>query len=134
MSSNIDKQRISSIWIKSSERDWKTMQRLYKSKDYVWTLFLGHLVLEKLIKAIIVKQTGEQAPFSHSLAFLVKKTKLQISEERLDWLEEITGFNLNARYDNFKDDFYKRCTKQFAMVWIDKIKLLRVWLKKELLK
>lgn len=32
-------------WIESSDRDLNTMQNLYKSKDYRWSLFIGHLVI-----------------------------------------------------------------------------------------
>lgn len=27
-------------WIKSSDEDYKTMENLYKSKDYTWCLFM----------------------------------------------------------------------------------------------
>ncbi len=38
-------------WIATSDRDYQTMENLFKSKDYHWALFLGHLVIEKLLKA-----------------------------------------------------------------------------------
>ena len=44
-------------WTDSAEIDFKAMKNLFKSKDYVWALFLGHLVIEKLIKAVAVKIT-----------------------------------------------------------------------------
>lgn len=112
------------------ERDWKTMQHLIKSKDYSWALFLGHLVIEKLLKALIVKQTAGHPPYTHSLTSLAKS--IELSPEQISWLEEITTFNLNARYDDVKDEFYRKSTKQFAMDWSDKIKILRKWIKKQL--
>jgi HEPN domain-containing protein len=42
-------------WYDSSEKDYITMQNLLKTKDFNWALFLGHLVLEKLLKAVYVK-------------------------------------------------------------------------------
>lgn len=38
----------------------------------------------------------------------------------------------NARYDNYKQDFYKLCTKEFAGVWINNITELRKWIKEKL--
>lgn len=37
-------------WIDSSEEDFETMETLYNSKRYNWSLFLGHLMIEKILK------------------------------------------------------------------------------------
>ncbi len=80
------------------------------SKDFHWALFLGHLVIEKLLKAIIVRKTENHAPFSHDLRRLAKISELNFSDEHKKWLDSITSFNINARYDDYKEDFYKKCT------------------------
>jgi HEPN domain-containing protein len=46
------------------------MGSMFKSGHYVWALFLGHLVLEKLLKAVYVKK--EIKDFRQ---WLVKKIK-----------------------------------------------------------
>ena len=47
------------------------MQHLIKSKDYSWALFLGHLVIEKNLKAIYVKRFQKHVlPFLNVFAFL----------------------------------------------------------------
>lgn len=53
------KDEIVKYWIEAAEFDLRAMQNLYTSKDYVWCLFLGHLVIEKLLKAIAVKNDLE---------------------------------------------------------------------------
>ena len=47
----MEKVDIIKYWIDSSDRDFKTMKNLFKEKDYHWALFIGHLVIEKLLKA-----------------------------------------------------------------------------------
>jgi len=49
------KDEIVKYWIEASEFDLRAMQNLFNSKDYVWCLFLGHLVIEKLIKKLLLK-------------------------------------------------------------------------------
>ena len=115
-------------WRDSSDKDHLTMHHLLVSKDYHWSLFLGHLVLEKLLKAIFVKKHNQHAPFTHDLLRLSEKIEIQLSEEQSEWLDEISAFNLNARYDNYKQDFYKLCTKDFSTLWIERIENLRTWL------
>ena len=98
------------------------------SKDYSWALFLSHLVIEKTLKAIYVKKLQKHAVFTHDLLRLASKIGLDISDEYVEWLDEITTFNINARYDNYKQDFYMLCTKEFSELWISRIETLRQWL------
>ena len=105
---NID--NIFNHWIETSENDFSTMNHLYDSNDYHWSLFIGHLVIEKILKACIVKETKTHAPFSHDLRRLAKLSKLGFEEKHIIWLDVITTFNLNARYDSYKKDFFKKCT------------------------
>ncbi len=127
---NIEK--IIQYWKESSDQNYNTMRNLLKSEDYCWVLFMGHLVLEKLLKAHYVKTTGKHPFFTHDLLRLSKKTGLSVTEETEDWLDEISTFNLNARYDNYKQDFYRLCTKDFTEIWIERIGKLRQWLIREL--
>lgn len=64
---NFNQDKIVSYWLESADQDFKTMQHLVASKDYSWSLFLGHLVIEKLLKAIYVKKEAKPAPFTHDL-------------------------------------------------------------------
>lgn len=128
----INIEKVYNYWLDSSERDFKTMQHLYDSKDYHWALFIGHLVIEKLLKAKIVKNTEAHAPFSHDLRRLAKVAGIKLDKEYSDWLDTITTFNLNARYDSYKQDFYNKCTTEFTTTWIENIKKLREWIKKRL--
>jgi len=68
-------------------------------------MFLGHLVLEKLLKAYYVKNQRKRAFFTHDLLRLEANAGLKIDEEAEEWLDDISTFNINARYDNYKQDF-----------------------------
>ena len=85
--------------------------------------------IEKLLKANVVKKSNDHAPFTHDLTKLASLTKFEFTEEHLDWLDTITTFNINARYDSYKHAFNKKCTPIFTHEWIEKIKQLRQWIK-----
>jgi len=72
---------IINYWLDSADQNYSTMQNLYNSKDYSWSLFLGHLLLEKTLKAIYVKKFKKHAIFTHDLLRLAKKIDLQLNEE-----------------------------------------------------
>ena len=108
------------------------MQNLYRSKDYDWALFVGHLVLEKLMKAFYVKLLKKHPPYIHDLLRLADKMSLEVTPEQEEWLDTITTFNINARYDNYKLNFKKLCTKEFTDIWMPRIESVREWIKKQL--
>lgn len=123
---NIEK--VIGYWKESSDLNFATMKNLIKSRDYSWALFIGHLVIEKLLKAHYVKAQKKHAIFTHDLLRLASKCELDVSAEFEEWLDDISTFNLNARYDNYKQDFFKRCTKEFTELWIQRIEKIRSWL------
>ena len=130
--SNIDIEKIVKHWIETSEEDFETMLTLYNSKSYGWSLFLGHISTEKLLKALYVKRFGKHAPFIHNLYRLGELIGIDMTEEQSDWLDEITSFNLNARYDDYKKEFFQLCTPDYTKKWIDNIQTIRTWIKKML--
>ena len=36
---------------------------------------------------------------------------------------------MNAKYDSYKEAFYKKCTLEFTKKWIENIKILQLWIK-----
>ena len=130
--SSIDIDKVVMHWMDTSEGDFQTMLTLYKSKSYEWSLFLGHISTEKLLKALYVKRFERHAPFTHNLYRLAELLDLKLTDEYADWLDEITSFNLNVRYDDYKREFYSLCTPDYTKKWIEQIKTIRSWIKEML--
>ena len=128
----LDVDKIVKHWIETSDNDFEAMLTLYHSKIYHWALFMGHISIEKLLKAYFVKKNQEHAPFTHNLYRLAELGGMEISDEYIEWLFKITTFNLNARYDDYKREFYTMCTVDFTKEWIGKIKILQQWIKQML--
>jgi len=131
MNGEINIEKIYNHWITTSDNDFETMVNLYNSKDYHWSLFIGHIVIERLIKAIVVKATNNHAPFTHDLRRLAKLSQINFEPKHYNWLDTITTFNMNARYDSYKQAFYKKCTSDYTQTWISNIKELRQWIKQK---
>lgn len=119
-------------WKNSAEQNYTTMQNLLKSKDNSWALFIGHLVLEKLLKAVFVRKKEQHAGFTHDLLRIATQAELLITDEHANWFDHITTFNLNARYDSYKNEFHKICTPEYTLTWVGRIETLRLWLIQQL--
>lgn len=100
-----DTDKLINFWIEGSNDDYDTMITMYKSRRYSWTLFIGHLMIEKLLKAYYIKEKQEYPPFIHNLLRLAEKAGLQLTDVQKEQLITITAFNINARYDDYKMSF-----------------------------
>ncbi len=126
---NID---LMNYWIESSEEDYNVMNILHNNKKNNYCLFFGQMVIEKLLKALYAKinKNTPYAPKTHDLLFLAEKMNLPINEKQARDLVEITKFNLSTRYDDYKREFYNKCTSEFTEEQIKKIEEVRLWIKK----
>lgn len=111
-------------WEATATHDYETMLVLFDSKRYSDCLFFGHIVLEKLLKGLVVKNTKEQAPFTHDLARLEQIAGLGLSKEEVELLNNMNEFNLRARYPEYKLAFYEKCDFAYTKTYYDHTKIL----------
>lgn len=65
----------------------------------------------------------------HNLIRIAELSELNLTKEQKSDFAMITTFNISARYDDYKQNFYKKCTPEFTVVWINKITLYRSWIR-----
>ena len=123
-----DTKKIIELWIVASDDDFDTMLAMLDAKRFTWSLFLGHLVIEKLLKAYFVKINEDYPPYVHNLLKLAIDSKIEITDDLKYKLTTISAFNINARYDDYKRSFQIKCTAEFTLEWIEKVKELRLWI------
>lgn len=120
-------------WLNSADHDLETAESLLSAEKFDWCLFLGHLVLEKALKAFYVKDNDNRMPPKiHNLVKLAEKSTIPLDEGAKLFLDEINDFNLEVRYPEYRQEFYKSCTKQFAEEYFAKIKEYYKWIKSQL--
>ena len=127
---NID---LMNYWIKSADEDFVTMEILYKNKQNTWCLFLGHLVIEKLLKGLYAKNNPDNpiAPKIHNLILLSQKANLNVPLKIREKIQTINTFNISARYDDFKKSFDAKCTDDYTKKQVQNIEEVQQWLKKQ---
>lgn len=130
----MEKQENIELWLNSSDDNYKSMMNMFKAREYMWSLFIGHLVVEKLLKAYYVKMIGNEVPRTHDLLKLAINAGIDLDETKKDELQYITLFNIETRYDEYRRDFRAKCSKKFTEENIVKIKGIRKWLKEKLQK
>ena len=122
-------------WIESSDDDYDVMLTLYKAEKYAWCLFLGHLVVEKLIKALYAKNNPKSpyAPKIHNIISIAERSNLTLDNEKARIFGIINTFNIGARYDDYRKEFNNKCTKEYTDEQVNNIEEMRTWLKEQLI-
>jgi len=129
----MEKQDYIKYWVKTSEDDLTSMESVFIAGRYDWSLFIGHLVLEKILKAVWIKNNESNIPIrTHNLLRIAEEAKLKFNDEDILTLNRVTNFNLETRYPDYKMDFFKGCTKEFAEENIQKIKGLYECIKEKI--
>ena len=122
-------------WIESSDRDYESMKKNYEVGQYTWALFIGHLTIEKLLKALYAKINTQNPypPKIHNLNILAQKCDLELDDKTAKILMTCNSFNISTRYEDYKNEFYEKCTEEYTSEQIKNIEEVRTWLKKKLI-
>ena len=82
-------------WLESA--DLESAESILDSGRYDWCLFIGHLALEKILKAIFVdRNDNNMPPKIHNLVRLAELSKIVMDEDQKFHLDKITDFNIQT--------------------------------------
>ncbi len=123
---------IINYWVSEAEESLGVARHLFEKEDYSYSLFFGHLAIEKVIKAILAQRSKQQIPRSHNLLRLAQEADIDITDELKHTLIRITTFNLESRYPDYKKEFRRKCTEQFTAKELERVEEILVWLKSKL--
>lgn len=123
---NIQKQV--DYWFNSAFDDLESAKVLINNKRYLQGLFFCHLVIEKAIKAIVVKQTEEIAPRSHNLLYLSEIAGITFNEKDELFLGILMKYQLQGRYPDYQPTIPG---EEKVNNYLSKTENLLVWLKQK---
>jgi HEPN domain-containing protein len=126
------KEKLIDYWVRSAEYDLEVSESLYEKSRFHYSLFFGHLAIEKILKALFVKKKSIHAPFSHSLTYLVEKAGIEIRQERLERLAGFMDFYIEGRYPGDLDDIFKKYNPALTREKREEVKEMFAWLKEKL--
>lgn len=127
-----DIEKTVTYWKEGAEYDLEVAESLLQSGKYPYALFFGHLALEKLLKALVVKQTGKHADYTHSLPLLAGKLKMELPAEISEKLAGFMEFYFESRYPEAQREFYKKCAPDFARKNLEEVRKVFKWFREKL--
>lgn len=121
-------------WLELSEYDLETAVAMFQAKRFLYVGFMCHQSSEKILKAYFSKSNTETAPYTHSLAYLLKLTNLDnsIPEEYEDLLDDLEPLNIEARYPSHKEKLLADLNQSKCEDLLLKTKRFIKWIKEKL--
>lgn len=71
---------------------------------------------------------SDQPPRIHNLVYLLKQTKVELTDEQLDFFLMFNDFQLEGRYPDYQRKIYRNCTRSISEELLNKANQHRLWL------
>ena len=113
------------FWRDSAKEDWDVARQLVDNGRTRHGLFFAHLALEKILKAIVCKQSQDLAPRLHNLSRLAELAALTLDTGRMEVLAEMNAFHVEGRYP---ENMMNAPTKEEALNYIAGAEEVFQWL------
>lgn len=125
----INAQKQIDYWINGAVDDLESAEILIERKRMLHGLFFCHLVIEKILKAHVVKISQEIAPRTHNLIHLLEEAHLELSESEEIFLGILMKYQLQGRYPDYNPIIPD---KLIVQNYLKQTENLLQWLKKKL--
>jgi HEPN domain-containing protein len=107
---------------KSAEYDIKTAESMFETGRYIYVIFMCHLSIEKMLKAIVAEVTKQIPPKTHNLLYLAKLIDLELPQDIFDFVSKINNVSIATRYPEDFSELLKVYTKLVAKEYLEKTK------------
>ena len=128
-------ERTVAYWLDIATYDLDTAEAMYQTGRWLYVAFMCHQSIEKTLKAYWSGTQDDIPPYTHNHKRLAEGCGLYVrmSASQRCFIEEITNFNIEARYPEDRTALYKQLTPEVCRYFIDETKNLTQWIRDEYL-
>lgn len=127
------KQEKVEYWLDIADYDLQTARSMFTSGRYLYVVFMCQQALEKIIKALYINTFDTEPPRSHNLTFILNKSGITASSERLNLLTRLSAHYINNRYPEYKSKLSSLLDKTEAEEYLAKTEEAYTWLKSQII-
>ena len=118
-------------WYFQSDYDLGTAIDMLKSGRSVYCIFMCHMSLEKALKGLLIKRTGEFPSKSHSLIYFIEKIGLELSEAHYEFIYTLNNISVPTRYPDDLRKLFTLYTKERTESILQQTKEVQIWIKQQ---
>ncbi|MBI4684790.1 MAG: HEPN domain-containing protein [Nitrospirae bacterium] len=116
-------------YLLSSEYDLQTAEHMLKTGRFVYVIFMCHLAIEKILKAITAEKTDKIPPKTHNLIYLMKLGDITLPEALFEFITKINNASIVTRYPEDFEKLIESYPENISVQYLAKTKETIVWLK-----
>ncbi|MFQ5796014.1 MAG: HEPN domain-containing protein [Candidatus Bipolaricaulia bacterium] len=115
-----------------SDYDWETAKAMFRSRRYVYCIFMCHLAIEKALKGVFWEVKEQFPPKTHNLLFFVKELALPVPQELLDFIGKLNDASVVTRYPEDLQKVVKAYPRRVTQAYLNQTEEALQWLKAQL--
>jgi HEPN domain-containing protein len=121
-------------WMATADDNWRELHNMVQAGDYLPALFWAHLCIEKLSKALWVKENVPNVPPRiHNITHLLGATTFQPTPAQLILISDLNRFQLEGRYPDYHQRMRQLATATYTQTALADVTALRQCLLNRLL-
>ncbi|MFN8256101.1 MAG: HEPN domain-containing protein [Bacteroidales bacterium] len=118
-------------WYFQSDYDLETAVDMLKSGRNVYCIFMCHLSLEKALKGLLIRKTGEFPTKSHSLIYFVEKLELKLNDSFYEFIFMLNKISVPTRYPDDLRKLFAAFNKDRTSSILNQTKEVQLWIKQQ---
>jgi len=118
-------------WIDSSEYDFTTAEHMLQTGRNIYVVFMCHLAIEKLLKAILHEMVGTPPPKTHDLIYLLKLADVHMPDPLLEFVGKVNNASIVTRYPEDLTKILSSFPAAVAKDYFIKAREVLEWLKQD---
>jgi len=116
-------------WLEQADYDLDTAEDLFKSKRYIYAVFMLHLSIEKALKGLYNKKLGQVPPKVHNLIMLANRVELDLTDARRVFLTMLNDGSVATRYPEQIALILEQYPRQRVRELLDQGQEMLAWIK-----
>ena len=116
-------------WTGGSAEDFAAAESLLEKGHTRHSLFFAHLAIEKMLKALVARQSRNVPPRIHGLMRLAVLARLRLDSRRQDFLREFGAYQIEGRYPDAQE---LALSPEVGREELVKAEEMLAWLKRQL--
>ena len=117
-------------WLAIVAEDMSVAELLFNNGHWLYVGFMCHQVVEKTLKCYWCVCRDDDPPYIHDHKKIAQGCGLftKMSEEQLTFLEHIKPLNIEARYQEYKDEVARTLNRESTADILEKTKQIHAWI------
>ena len=119
-------------WLAQVDYDLATAERMLHAGRYIYVVFMSHMALEKVLKALVTEETQKLPPRTHNLIDLAQRAQVVLSQEQQDFIGKINNASVVVRYPDDLSEMVAQYPEAIVRDYFENARGLIAWIRQDL--